>query len=235
MEYKCDKCLKIFNKKSHLDGHLKRKNPCIITSTTNDGINCPHCNIHLTLKRNLNSHLKSCKEYKKIGTFPPKVKEEVKINIYGEEKVEYITQEVWREILLSGFRSLEKLIKLYHFNLEHPENMNLHLINMNHRDYIFFKENKDNWNVSIMDKFLIEKLFADKMDMILNKLDEIKVSERLRRYIEKLSDNLDNGEDSESYKNLKQEILGCLINVTNTVKENRKNEEKKKKNKTTAS
>jgi hypothetical protein len=232
MEYKCDKCFKLFTKKSNLDNHLKRKRPCDI-STTNDSIKCEYCNLLINHSRNINRHLKSCKEYKKIS-FPPKVKEEVKINIYGEEKVEYITQEVWREILLSGFRSLEKLIKLYHFNLEHPENMNLHLINMNHRDYIFFKENKDNWNVSIMDKFLIEKLFADKMDMILNKLDEIKVSERLRRYIEKLSDNLDNGEDSESYKNLKQEILGCLINVTNTVKENRKNEEKRKKNKTTS-
>lgn len=64
MEYKCNKCNKKFSKKSHLNGHLNKKIPCVMIGN-NNGINCLYCNKYISNKRSINSHLKSCKVYKK--------------------------------------------------------------------------------------------------------------------------------------------------------------------------
>jgi hypothetical protein len=56
--YKCDICLKEFNKKSTYDYHISRLIPCI---KLND-IQCAYCNKSYSNKSNLNKHLKNCKE-----------------------------------------------------------------------------------------------------------------------------------------------------------------------------
>jgi hypothetical protein len=71
--YKCNTCLKVFNRKSSFDNHLKRKKPCtppkilndIISSTTELNsartIKCNYCERNYKRNSELNRHLKTCK------------------------------------------------------------------------------------------------------------------------------------------------------------------------------
>jgi hypothetical protein len=87
--YRCDKCLKSFKKKSHLDDHInKKKKPCIndlspIAITESDNVNklthnnlsnehffCEYCNKKYTRKDSLSKHLKlRCKLKQKTEEF----------------------------------------------------------------------------------------------------------------------------------------------------------------------
>ena len=58
--YNCDKCNKIFNKKSAYKSHLKRVNPCV--KDTNIMNDCEYCNKSYSTKYKLNAHIKKCKE-----------------------------------------------------------------------------------------------------------------------------------------------------------------------------
>jgi len=58
--YKCEKCNKIFNRKSTYDTHMMRKNPCKIDININN--TCSICNKSFTQKYNLNKHAITCKK-----------------------------------------------------------------------------------------------------------------------------------------------------------------------------
>ena len=74
VEYKCNRCQKIFNKKSNYKYHINRKNPCKINShnaLTNDSQNvlkyeCHLCHKVLTRKSNLTRHINLYCKVKKI-------------------------------------------------------------------------------------------------------------------------------------------------------------------------
>ena len=76
VEYKCNKCNKVFKQKCHYDNHMNRKRPCIKLQQTSDeqqnvAINkeiiinnkqCPYCKIIFTRVSSLNVHLENrCK------------------------------------------------------------------------------------------------------------------------------------------------------------------------------
>jgi uncharacterized C2H2 Zn-finger protein len=72
-EYKCEKCYKIFNYKSHYERHVNKKFACVkeneIIKIENDKLmlvdnyECDVCNKKFTTKRSLNRHLKTyCKK-----------------------------------------------------------------------------------------------------------------------------------------------------------------------------
>jgi hypothetical protein len=54
----CEKCKKVFDRKSSYDNHLQRKNSCEIN--IHIGNKCSFCNKIYTTKYNLNHHVKSC-------------------------------------------------------------------------------------------------------------------------------------------------------------------------------
>jgi hypothetical protein len=58
--YKCEKCLKEFNKKSAYNSHLLRIKPCI--NNTIIKFECSHCNKCYSNKYNLTVHLNICKK-----------------------------------------------------------------------------------------------------------------------------------------------------------------------------
>jgi len=224
MEYKCLKCNYVFKKKSHLDSHLKRKYPCDKIDT--NSIKCEYCEKIIHDGTNLNRHLKTCKIYQK-APHPPK--DVVDVNVYGKEKVDYITDEEWKKIINSGFRSVERLIELFHFNKDHPENMNIHLLSLKNQSFLFYKKEADMWHAAITDEFLLDTLFYDKMNLILERIEEKPVSERLNKILTKLNDNLDRGYDSEMTKALKDKIKVFLITYNNQIKENHERDEKEYK------
>jgi hypothetical protein len=148
------------------------------------------------------------------------------VNVYGKENVDYITDEEWKKIINSGFRSVERLIELFHFNKEHPENMNIHLLSLKNQSFLFYKKEADMWHAAITDEFLLDTLFNDKMNLIIDRIEEKPVSDRLQKILTKLNDNIDRGYDSEMTKALKDKIKVFLITYNNQIKENHERDEK---------
>ena len=56
VEYKCEKCKKIFKKKDDYTNHKNRKNPCDANISTNV---CTYCGVKFSTKGNLMRHIKS--------------------------------------------------------------------------------------------------------------------------------------------------------------------------------
>lgn len=231
VEYSCTKCQKKFLRKSTYDEHLLRKNPC--NSPSPDSINCPYCDKFIKNKRSINSHLKSCKTYTTQNitinsdiNITNNINNNININIYGKENLDYITEDTWRTILKSGYESLIKLVELINFNKDHPENMNLHFINMNNKHSIFYKGKDDLWICVPFEEFMTDRYFMEKKDMMEDKAEEMGInSKRLKE----VADRIDKGSDSYWVKLMLEKVQHLLYTWTNTVKENRAKEEKRKK------
>ena len=82
------------------------------------------------------------------------------------------------------------------------------------------------WHAAITDEFLLDTLFNDKMNMIIDRIEEKPVSERLQKILTKLNDNIDRGYDSEMTKALKDKIKVFLITYNSQIKENHERDEK---------
>lgn len=59
VEHKCSKCGKIFNRKSSLDNHLNRINPCAKKNKPDRQYKCKHCSKAFAKKYNLDRHIKN--------------------------------------------------------------------------------------------------------------------------------------------------------------------------------
>lgn len=239
VEYICQKCNKKFNRKSTYDEHLLRKNPCDILYP--ESIKCSFCNIIIKNKRSLNQHLKSCKPYKisingdgnlinsnnNTINSNNNITNNFNINIYGKENLDYLTEEVWRDIFKSGYSSLIKLVELTNFNEDHPENMNLHFINLNNKHSIFYKAKDNLWICVPFEEFMTDKYFMEKKDILEDKAEEMGIkSKRLKE----VADRIDKGSDSYWVKLMLEKVQHLLYTWTDKVKENKANEEKRKKN-----
>ena len=58
--FSCDKCYKVFKQKKSLLYHQNKKTPCNKIIESNE---CVHCNMKLSTKTKMSSHLKKCKVY----------------------------------------------------------------------------------------------------------------------------------------------------------------------------
>ena len=118
-------------------------------------IKCEFCGKTFTRRNNLNYHIKKrCKLKKNITNEIDKMKKEIEelkitnkiinntiknnqinsnnniiINNFGNENMDYITDNMLKNLLLQGSNSIPCLIKQIHFNPEHPENHNIRIKN----------------------------------------------------------------------------------------------------------
>mgnify|MGYP001269164760 CR=1 FL=1 len=76
----------------------------------------------------------------------------IQINNYGSENIEYLSDKVFKKLLDKPFSAITKLIELKHFNPNHPENHNVKITN-------------------IHDKYA--KIYQDKVWLIKHKRDVV--------------------------------------------------------------
>ena len=75
------------------------------------------------------------------------------INNYGNENIEYITPGDIKNFIQQGpYASIPKLLKLTHFNDEHPENHNLAITNVKSK-YAHVRKN-DIWQIKLLNEIL---------------------------------------------------------------------------------
>ena len=66
----------------------------------------------------------------------------VQINNYGAENIDYITDKVFRKLLQKPISAITRLIELKHFNPQHPENHNIRITNIHDKYAKIYQDKK---------------------------------------------------------------------------------------------
>jgi hypothetical protein len=196
VEYKCDKCEKTFDKKSHYDYHINRKNPCDKVEPI-----CEYCDKKFSRKDNLKTHMNKCKlkNINKISTNINNNKlnnssinntnNKIDVNngtnngtinntivnnpiiifpFLGED-MSKLTEKQKINILKKCYMSIPELIKQINFNPNIPENHNVYISNIKSK-FGHINDGKK-WILTKVDQ-LIDDLINKKKDDIEELLDE---------------------------------------------------------------
>jgi hypothetical protein len=149
----CSKCNKIYKTLRHLHNHEAKCNKV-------DSLTCPKCMISFTNRHNKNRHIKAdnCKARSIIHARTPNVQNITNnnnnnitnnniqnadliqninntnnfiINNFGSERIDHISHEEIKRILLSGVNTIPFYIEKKHFDKDFPENNNIRYTNDN--------------------------------------------------------------------------------------------------------
>ena len=166
-------------------------------------------------------HMKQCpkinvEKQQNIG----KQQNNIVINNYRSENIDYITSKVVENLIKRGpYASIPRLIKHIHFNIKHPENHNLAITNVKSKFAHIHQNNM--WQVKFLND-LLEELIVNKFNIIDEYYEYGGVKEILRGEI-KWKWKASNYEDyrkllmkknSEIRDKIKRKLLESIINFT---------------------
>jgi hypothetical protein len=167
--YKCDFCLKKFDRKFCLNRHLetcKNKLEDLDKESKTDLIATIKelKNKINNLKKNINNSNNSnnINSNKKIANF--------NLIMYGKENLDFLTEEDKIKILNSGCDSIIKLTEIIHCNENHPEYSNIRITNL--RSNIIKKYDGKKF-IAVKRKPFLQELINKKIDCIMNWIDDI--------------------------------------------------------------
>jgi DNA-directed RNA polymerase subunit RPC12/RpoP len=243
VEYKCEKCGKVFTHKGNYDGHINRKKSCEDQIVKNGCLKCEKCGKELSSRGALYNHLKSdaCNtviEQQNIeqqnvqnienkmnveGDF--KVDGDVKVVKFGEENLSYISDDTFKKIIGRGFKSLEEFMNHVHFNKDHPENHNIYVASLKDGHVVTY--NGKRWDVGLADQML-DDLIQQKSDILEEKYEEM--ADKLSPMESKKFNNFINRKDDAKVNlKLKRELRVQLYNNRHFAKGAKKLMEEKEK------
>jgi hypothetical protein len=204
----CIKCMKSFTSRQHKSDHIKRNN-CKAKSIIH--IRQPNNIQNIETLNNITNITNNDNRIINNNTFI--------INNYGNERLDYLSEDDMLQILTSGKNTMPLYIEKKHFNKDFPENNNI--IYDDKLKKCKIKENNKwkNINVSMASSKLINDnslellLYFDKNKELLNK--QIKNNEIYDFIIEKLL-YIKNKNDKDQYSNLFN-IIKFLIEGSNNL------------------
>ena len=126
----CSKCYKSFTRKDSLIRHVNGR--CKIIDEYNSKNKIKE-GIKNKLDKLLDEMFNMKKNYRDQGKIIIDNKKNIskfkknKINDFGEENLDYITEKIYKKLLAYPSSSIPKLIKKIHFNPNHPENHNVRI------------------------------------------------------------------------------------------------------------
>lgn len=228
-EYICPKCNKSFDKKSHFDVHINRKNSCDkFTATDTKSILDEINNLkikHQKIKEKLekvedeNKKLKTIIEIGKctniknnnVGTQNnAEVVNIIVLNAYGKEDLSNLTEKQIKNILDKGFQSIPKYIETVHFNDNIPENKNICI--KNNRSSVVNIYDGKKWMLKDKQEFLdeIKEKGVDFVEQQIDILDENNKKDKLtlkkiQRFIKWYRERVDDTEDKTILTQIKQD------------------------------
>ena len=115
----------------------------------------------------------------------------ININNYGSENINYITNEVFKKLLNKPMSAITKLIELKHFHPNHPENHNIIITNIHDKYAKIYKGSK--WLIQhkkdvIED--LVENGYADFEEF--KDLNDEELTEKIKERYKLMKDNYEN-------------------------------------------
>ena len=298
VEYKCNKCTKIFNRKQVYENHIKRKFSCtsiapVDTAITPIGtditlidldikekqIMCNYCKQIFGRQSSLTRHLNERCKIKKEDTSKKeeiyqvlmkqmeenrkqneetrklinelkeeniKLKKEINKNstinsnninsnntniqqniikhlninlvAHGKEDLSFINEERLKTIFYKGFKSIENLTEIVHFDKNRPENHNIYISNIKDT-YVMMYDGED-WKLIDREKCLTD-IYDEKSDYLVEKFEELedKLDEQtMKRFVNFLSRK----DDDKIIEQTKREIKLILYNNRKIPEETRR-------------
>ena len=131
-KYICKFCVQVYSTNSNLHKHMK-KCPSIEKYDKNDADKI--LNYIKILDKERKQLTKKIEELLIKGTVTNNTnnnimnQQNIIINNYGKENLDYITPDYLTELLKKPFGAIQSLLKTLHFNEEHPENNNIKIPN----------------------------------------------------------------------------------------------------------
>lgn len=234
-KYKCDMCNKIFDHKADYTKHMNRKIPCSeqlgIRKANNQ--KCKACGKTFSSYTSLHNHVKnkSCsksiarinidKIHKTINNVSNKtvnsvgnvnnidknienvqVEGDVKVVKFGNENLDHISDDLYKQILGRGMRSVEEFINHSNFNPDHPENHNIYIANIRDEYVVMFDGFK--WSITDRDEKM-EDIIYGKSDYLFVKFTELK-HEMDPRDVFKFENFMKRRDDDDVLRKLKKEL-----------------------------
>ena len=143
----------------------------------------------------------------KVGTINNTTNNIIVVNNYGKENTDYLTVEKIKKLLNRPYDSIQELIKMLHFNTEHPENHNVKITNKK-EPYALV------WNDPIWElrkKKSVVKDLVDKGYMMIDTTHDT-IDEKNTNYI-KFQDNFEDNATNIKDK-IEEETEIVIINET---------------------
>lgn len=132
----------------------------------------------------------------------------VKVVKFGNENLSYISDDLYKQILGRGLRSVEEFIEHSHFNRRHPENHNIYIANI--KDEYIVLYDGDKWAITKRDEKLEDIIYA-KSDFLCEKFKQLSREMNIRD-AKKFENFIRLRDDAKTMSRIKNDLTLQLYN-----------------------
>jgi hypothetical protein len=137
---------------------------------------------------------------------------------HGKEDLSFITEDHLKKILYKGFKSIENLTQIVHFDKNRPENHNIYISNI--KDTYVMTYDGEDWKLIDREKCLTD-IYDEKSDYLVEKFEELedKLDEQTMK---RFGNFLSKKDDDKIIEQTKREIKLILYNNRKIPEETRR-------------
>lgn len=229
-KYTCEKCGRVFTHKGTYRRHINRKQSCAdeIGSKSDKKHKCKLCeksfksyaSLYYHMKKNvcgkgdidnakvlqnvkvdaIDKNIENVNVDKNIENV--NVDGDVKVVKFGNENLSYMSDDLYKQILGRGLRSVQEFIEHSNFHPDHPENHNIYIANIRDEYLVLFDGKR--WIITDRDEKMEDIIYA-KSDHLDIKFNELK-HEMDPRDVAKFQKFIEKRDDDAVMKKIKGEL-----------------------------
>jgi len=143
---------------------------------------------------------------------------QINLIAHGKEDLSFITEDRLKKILYKGFKSIENLTEIVHFDKNRPQNHNVYISNI--KDSYVMMYNGEDWKLMDREKCLGD-MYDEKSDYLVEKFEELenKLDEQTMK---RFGNFLSKRDDDKIIEQTKKEIKLILYNNRKIPEETRR-------------